>query len=359
MAAVVIQAARSGLGIFNLIETKVRIQMDNPVLVEVLRGAVVESRHRGAVSVVDGDGKPVLTIGDVERPMFPRSAIKAMQAMPLVESGAADDLMFGNKELALACASHNGEEGHVETARTMLARAGITEDAFECGAHWPFDQPILIDFVEHGHKPLAVHNNCSGKHAGFLCFACHEGIDTNGYVALGHKVQDAVRDAMESITGAAHSVDMCGTDGCSIPTYAIPLDKMAHGFAKMATGNGLGPERAKAARRLIEACMAEPWHTAGTGRACTQIMQAAPGRVFAKVGAEGVYAAAIPELGLGIALKCDDGSERGAVAMVNSVLARLFGKDEASELYRTAANKGFRNWNKIEVGKFRPSGPLA
>ena len=333
--------------------------MSNPVLIEVLRGAVVESRHRGAVSVVDGDGKSVLSIGDTGQPVFPRSAIKAIQALPLVESGAADDLMFGNRELALACASHSGEDGHVETARTMLARAGLTEEAYECGAHWPFYQSQLIDFVEHGKKPLPVHNNCSGKHAGFLCFACHEGMETEGYVALGHKVQDAVRDAMEGVTGAAHSVDQCGTDGCSIPTYAIPLNNLAHGFAKMGTGNGLGPSRAKAARQLIEACMAEPWHVAGTGRACTEIMQVAPGRVFAKYGAEAVYTAAIPELGLGIALKCDDGSERGAVAMVNAVLAKLFGKDSAAETYRAAANKGFSNWNKIEVGLFRPAGELA
>lgn len=333
--------------------------MDNPVLIEVLRGAVVESRHRGAVSVVDDDGKPVLTIGDTDAPVFPRSAIKAIQALPLVESGAADAYMFGNRELALACASHSGEDGHVETARTMLARAGLTENAYECGAHWPFDQPVLIGFAESHKKPLPVHNNCSGKHAGFLCFACHEGIDIPGYVALGHKVQDAVRDAMESVTVAAHSIDQCGTDGCSIPTYAIPLQNLAHGFAKMATGNGLGKERAKAAKQLVDACMAEPWHVAGTGRACTEIMQAAPGRVFAKYGAEAVYTAAIPEFGLGIALKCDDGSERGAVAMVNAVLAKLFGKDEAAETYRAAANKGFRNWNKIEVGRFRTVGDLA
>jgi L-asparaginase II len=333
--------------------------MDNPVLIEVLRGAIVESRHRGAVSVVDGDGKLVLTIGDVEFPVFPRSAIKAMQALPLVESGAADAYGFGNRQLALACASHSGEDGHVETARTMLARAGISEDAYECGVHWPFYQSTLIEFASQGKKPLPVHNNCSGKHAGFLCFACHEGIDTDGYVAEDHKVQDAVREAMESVTGAVHAVDQCGIDGCSIPTYAIPLKNLAHGFAKMATGTSLGPERAKASRRLIEACMAEPWHVAGTGRACTEIMQAAPGRVFAKYGAEGVYALAIPEQGLGIAIKCDDGAERGVIALANAVLAKLFGKDEVAHHYGAAANKAFSNWNKIEVGRFRVIGALA
>ncbi len=333
--------------------------MDNPVLIEVLRGTVVESAHRGAVSVVDGDGKPLLTLGDVARPVFPRSAIKAIQALPLVESGAADAYMFGNRELALACASHSGEEGHVETARTMLARAGITEEAYECGAHWPFYQSTLIDFASQGKKPLPVHNNCSGKHAGFLCFACHEDIDTQGYVAAGHKVQDAVRDAMQSVTGAIHATAQCGTDGCSIPTYAIPLHDLAHGFAKMATGKGLGKERAAAARRLIQACMAEPWHVAGTNRACTEIMQIAPGRVFAKYGAEGVYALSLPEQGLGIAIKCDDGAERGVIAMANAVLAKLFGNDDAAEPYRMAANKSFSNWNRIEVGKMRPAPALA
>jgi L-asparaginase II len=332
--------------------------MENPVLIEVLRGPVVESRHRGAVAVVDGEGGLVMQIGDIERPTFPRSAVKAIQALPLIESGAADAFLFGNKELALACASHSAEEGHVETARTMLARAGITEEAYECGVHWPFDLPIAIDFASNNVKPLQVHNNCSGKHAGFLCYACHEGIDITGYVGKDHRVQAHVKDVMESVTGAPHAVDQCGTDGCSIPTYAIPLKNLAHGFAKMTTGIGLEKQRASAAKRLMDACMAEPWHVAGTGKPCTKIMEIAPGKVFAKIGAEGVYCAAIPELGYGIALKCDDGSERGAVGMINAVLAKLLQKQDVGEAYRAAANKNFRNWNKIEIGKFRPADAL-
>lgn len=333
--------------------------MENPVLVEVFRGPVVESRHRGAVAVVDGDGAIFMQIGDIDVPIFPRSAIKAIQALPLVESGAANAFLFGNKELALACASHSAESGHVETARTMLARAGISEDAYECGVHWPFEQAGTINFATNGIKPLQVHNNCSGKHAGFLCYACHEAIDIKGYTGKDHRVQAHIKDVMASVTGAIHADDQCGIDGCSIPTYAIPLRALAHGFAKMATGVGLEKQRASAAKRLIDACIAEPWHVAGTGRACTKIMETAPGRVFAKIGAEGVYCAAIPDMGLGIALKCDDGSERGAVAIVNAVLAKLLQKHDVSEEYRSAANKTFRNWNKIEIGHFSPSGPLA
>lgn len=333
--------------------------MENPVLIEVLRGPVVESRHRGAVAVVDGDGAIVMQIGNIAMPIYPRSAIKAIQALPLVESGAADAFLFGNKELALACASHSAEQGHVETARTMLARAGISEDDYECGVHWPFEQSGVIDFASHGVKPLQVHNNCSGKHAGFLCYACHEAIDIKGYVRKDHRVQAHIRDVMASVTGAIHADDQCGTDGCSIPTYAIPLKELAHGFAKMTTGVGLEKQRASAAKRLMEACMNEPWHVAGTGRACTKIMEVAPGEVFVKIGAEGVYCAAIPDLGVGIALKCDDGSERGAVAIVNAVLAKLLHKQEVGDVYRRLANKTFRNWNKIEIGRFQSTNAIA
>jgi L-asparaginase II len=328
--------------------------MSNPVLVEILRGGVVESRHRGSVSVVDGDGRVVLGVGDVARPVFPRSAIKLLQALPLIESGAADALGFGDRELSLACASHNGEPEHVALAQSMLARAGASEATLECGAHWPYDQPVAIALAQAGGRPGPCHNNCSGKHAGFVCTAMHLGDDPKGYVKAGHPVQNRVRDAMAEVTGAAHAVEACGTDGCSIPTYAIPLDAMARGFAKAATGRGLDAGRARAAWRLMEACMAEPFFMAGTGRFCTRIMQAVPGRVFAKVGAEGVYCAAIPELGLGIALKIDDGASRAADIAVAGVIAHLArAVPDIAEPVAALARKSDRNWNGITVGEQR------
>ncbi|WP_292578000.1 asparaginase, partial [Mesorhizobium sp.] len=226
--------------------------MSNPVLVEVTRGAVVESRHRGAVSVFDADGKAVWEIGDTDRPVFPRSAVKAIQALPLVESGAADAYGFGNRELALACASHSGEPAHVELARAMLARAGLDKTALECGAHWPNHEATLA-LARAGDVPSALHNNCSGKHAGFLCTCVHSGIAHQGYVKEGHAQQEMVRDAMQSVTGAAHNTGNSAIDGCSIPTYAVPLKNFAQGFARMATGRGFSPERAKAAKRLLSA----------------------------------------------------------------------------------------------------------
>jgi L-asparaginase II len=333
--------------------------MTNPVLIDVLRGTVVESAHRGAVAAFDGDGKAVWEIGDTQRPVFPRSAVKAIQALPFVESGAADAYGFGDKELALACASHSGEPVHAELARTMLAKAGLDESALECGAHWPMDHDATVALARAGGVPSALHNNCSGKHAGFICTCCHTGIDHRGYVSAGHALQEMVRDAMEAVTGAAHDADHRGTDGCSIPTYAVPLRNFAIGFAKMASGRGLGPQRAKAAERLLRACMAESVLVSGTGRADAKLMQAAPGRIFVKVGAEGVYCAALPELGFGIALKCDDGAGRAAEAMIAAVLAKLLRSDEAlsAELARQA-RPAIRSRIGVEVGALRPTEAL-
>src|SRR5256714_2793661 len=236
--------------------------MRNPVLVEVMRGALTESRHRGAVAVVDADGATVLALGDVAQPVYPRSAVKPLQALPLIESGAADRYGFGDEELALACASHGGEPAHVEVASRMLARAGLDAAALECGAHWPLYQPASQALARSGAAPSALHNNCSGKHAGFLCVACAAGVDHHGYVAADHFVQREVRAALESLTGAGLTADVCGIDGCSIPTWGLPLTQLAHAFAKFGTGNGLAPGRARAAARLRAACAAQPYYVA-------------------------------------------------------------------------------------------------
>lgn len=328
--------------------------MSNPVTVEVTRGLLVESRHRGTIVVVDGDGGVVFSRGDVDAGVFPRSACKAMQALPLVESGAADAYGFGDKELALACSSHNGEDEHVALAASMLARAGRDVETLECGAHWSSNQKTLIHQARTLDRPTALHNNCSGKHSGFVCACCHQDIDPKGYVGYDHPLQQQIRETMQDLTGAALGIDNCGTDGCSIPTYAVPLRGLAHGFAKMATGQGLGPLRAKASLRLIEACMAEPFYVAGSGRACTELMQIAPGKIFCKTGAEGVFCAAIPEQGIAIAVKCDDGTGRAAEAMIAATLARFFEKhgDVHGALTRMAT-KSMHNWNGIHVGDVR------
>jgi len=327
--------------------------MTDPILAEVLRGGHVESRHAGAIAVCDADGALFLSRGDVSRPVFPRSAVKAIQALPFVESGAADAFGFGRRELAIACASHNGEPAHANLARSMLAAAGLDPDALECGAHWPSRQETTVALAASGAKPSALHNNCSGKHAGFICACRHIGLDHRGYVGIGHDYQRLIAATMEEVTGAAHRPENSGTDGCSIPTYAVPLASLATGFARMGTGQGLAPSRAAAARRLFDACIAEPFYIAGTGRADTDMMAAGEGRVFVKVGAEGVYCGAVPELGLGFALKIDDGAGRAAEAACAALLARLLGNDPLSETFAGKASVTMRNWNGIEVGEVR------
>ena len=328
--------------------------MENPVTVEVTRGKLVESRHRGMAVVVDGDGAILYSAGDVDAVTFPRSACKAMQALPLVESGAADAYGFGMKELALSCSSHSGEDEHVALAASMLKAAGRDESVLECGAHWSFEQPVLIHQARTLEKPTALHNNCSGKHSGFVCACCHSGEDPRGYAGYDHPLQAEIRGIMESLTGTPLGRDNCGTDGCSIPTYAVPLVALARGFGKMATGKGLEPVRAAASKRLIEACMAEPFYVAGTKRFCTRLMQVAPGRIFAKTGAEGVFCALLPEKGLSFAVKCEDGTSRAAESMIAALLARHFDKDTAEHAALMAmANHAMRNWIGLHVGDVR------
>ena len=333
--------------------------MDNPVLAEVTRGSTVESRHRGAAIVVDADGAVVLSLGDVERPVFPRSAVKALQALPLLESGAADRYGLTPAEIALAVSSHSGEERHAETSLAMLRKAGRDAGCLECGAHWPMGEAAARALAKAGREPSALNNNCSGKHAGFVCLSCGLDEDPAGYVKAGHKVQQAVRAALEAVTGAPHKAELSGTDGCSIPTYAVPLKALALGFARFGTGNGLGPKRAEAARRIREAVAANPFMVAGTGRFDTRFMEVFGARAFIKTGAEGVYCGTLPELGYGIALKCDDGAGRATeiamAALVERFLPRREGDEAAFAPFRETVMK---NWNGIEVGRVRAAEAL-
>ena len=333
--------------------------MTNPVLVEVTRGPLVESRHRGAIAVIDATGRAVVSLGDVAAPVFPRSAVKAIQALPLVESGAADALGFGNAELALAAASRSGEPRHVETAEAMLAAVGRSPADLECGSHMPMSSVAERALIRAGHPAGPQHNNCSGKHAGFICTACHLGLDPRGYVEPDHPVQREVTAVLSALTETRLDATNRGIDGCSIPAHAIPLDRLARAFARMATGEGLGPARAAAARRIIDACMAEPFMVAGSGRFCSGIMPLFPGRLMAKVGAEGVYCAALPDLGLGVALKIDDGAARAAEVAMAAVAAAVLVPDgsvpAAVEALRTPP---LRNRRGIVVGVVRPADAL-
>ncbi|HEX7384568.1 MAG TPA: asparaginase [Burkholderiaceae bacterium] len=339
----------------------------NPVLVEVLRGAQVESAHTGALAVLDADGAVVAALGDIDRPVFPRSAVKLLQALPLVESGAADRLGLGDDALALACASHAGEPAHARAVAATLAHAGLDADALECGAHWPYHEPSARALAAAGARPSALHNNCSGKHAGFLCLACElahaSGAEprafARGYVRAEHPVMREVTAALGAVAGCDLAHAPRGTDGCSIPTYAIPLRALALGFARVATGHGVAPARAQAMRRLRAAVAARPFMVGGSTRFDTRVMQRLGERACVKAGAEGMHCAALPGRGLGVAIKIDDGQGRAAeVAMAAVLQALLRPEGDDAAWLRGLAEPRLVNWNGIEVGALRTGAAL-
>lgn len=327
----------------------------NPVFVEATRGGIVESQHRGAFAVVNVDGTLVASAGDIEAAVFPRSAIKAFQALPVVESGAADRFGFTPEEIALCCASHGGEARHTETAARMLSKVGVEADQLECGGHWPTHQQTTNCMLASGERFGQIHNNCSGKHAGMLALSAQLGADPAGYTGLDHPVQQTIRETMEVLCEVDLSDAPVGFDGCSVPTWAYPLKNMALGFANL----GAGQERREAADRIIAAVREHPFMVAGTGRACTALMEAVP-RVFVKIGAEGVYCACVPHAGLGIALKCESGSSDAAEIAIAGVLAALpcWTPEEQQALSGMTA-KPLHNRREIEVGALRQSLVLA
>lgn len=333
--------------------------MANPKLVEVTRGNAVESVHRGAIIAVDTDGATVFAFGDGDAAIYPRSSIKALQALPLVESGAADAFGFTDAELALACSSHLGEATHVATARAMLKKAGLDEAALECGPQWPAREADWSAMVRDNHLPKSIQNNCSGKHAGMLALARHLGAPTLGYSKPNHTVQAVVRSAMEEMTGESYAAAPCGTDGCSIPTYAVRLRALAAAFARFGTGTGLTPDRANAAKRLVEACFAHPEMVGGTGDFCTEVMSLLPGLAFVKTGAEGVFCATFPSKGVGVALKCDDGATRASEAMMAAIILHILAdtlSDEQVAHLRAIGCPPIRDRKGTPVGAIRWSG---
>lgn len=303
----------------------------NPVFVEVTRGDMVESRHRGAAAVVGADGSVVHAWGDVERPVYSRSAIKPLQALPLVETGAAEAFAVSDAEIALACGSHGGAPEHVRPVAAWLERIGLAPADLECGTHPPTDHAAAGALVRAGEEPSPLHNNCSGKHAGFLTTAVHLGEATAGYVGPDHPVQKRVESVLADLGGVALEGAARGTDGCGIPVIAMPLTAIARAMARLADPRGLAPARAAAVRRIVAAMTGHPGLVAGRERFDTVAIAAGRGAFVVKIGAEGVYAAAVPASGLGVALKIDDGARRAAETAITVLLRHLGALDAKAQ----------------------------
>ncbi len=289
-------------------------------MVELWRGGLLESTHRGHAVICDAAGEVVESWGDPGRVIFPRSSCKMIQALPLVESGAADAVGLTPAHLAFACASHQGQALHVEMAGKWLADLGLGESDLRCGAHEPYDKTERDRLIRAYESPCQLHNNCSGKHSGFLTVMRHLKAGPE-YVELDHPLQVAIKAATEEVTGEAAAG--YGIDGCSAPNFAMSMAGLARGMAAFAAAREDGSARARAMHRLSHAMATHPELVAGDGRACTELMQAMGGRVAIKTGAEAVFVAIVPEKKLGIAVKIEDGNARASEAVIVSLLARI------------------------------------
>lgn len=340
-------------------------------LVEVTRGPLVESRHDGASVVTDAAGQVVAAWGDFEQKVYPRSAIKALQALPIVETGAADAYGIGSEELALACGSHSGEAMHITRVAAWLDRIGCTVGDLLSGPQWPLSEPARHGMIAAGEEPTALHNNCSGKHAGMLATAKHRseplsGKPLSGYADIAHPVQQRILSVLEDMTGEDLSTSPIGIDGCLVPTVAISLKGLAVAMARMASpGTVPSPDDLPApcidaVERIKAAWSGHPELMSGTGRFDAAINRALEGRGMVKSGAEGVFCACLPELKLGLALKVADGANRAAEVATAAILHRL-------GLLTSQDMKDLSAWTRpvltnragVAIGEVRPHANLA
>ncbi len=318
-------------------------------MIELWRGGLCESVHAGH-AVVWGPGGPEMVWGEAATVIFPRSSCKMIQALPLLESGAADAAGLGARNLALACASHSGGQMHTEAVADWLAGLGLGEADLRCGAHMPRDTAAFEHLTCSHTPPCQLHNNCSGKHAGFLTLNRHlrTGAD---YVEIDHPVQLAVRAAFEEVTG--ETVAGWGIDGCSAPNFACSLAGLARAMQFFATANPEGPRREMAAARLARAMMAYPEMVAGEGRACTALMRAMGGKVAVKTGAEAVFVAILPEQKRGIALKIVDGATRASEAAITALLVHLGALEAGHPVVQSLIPPRQTNWRGLTTGAMR------
>lgn len=315
------------------------------------RGDHLENVHGGHAVIVGADGGIEQAWGDPETVIFPRSACKMLQALPLVESGAAEALGLTDRHLALACASHRGAAIHVDAVRNWLAAMNLTMDALICGPHEPPDLAERDALIRAGQAPCRLHNNCSGKHTGFLTLAGHLGAGSD-YVDPAHPVQRAVRAATEDLAGETSPT--FGIDGCSAPNFALTLQGLARAMAFYATAQDRGDSRSRAAARLALAMRTHPEMVAGDGGCCTDLMRAMVGTVAVKYGADGVYVAILPAQRRAIALKIADGSARAAESVMTSLLVRCGALDPAHPVALTRGAPAIQNAAGLTVGQVRP-----
>jgi len=320
----------------------------NPVLVETTRGPLIENRHRAAAAICDATGKVIEAWGDVEAAILPRSSIKMIQALPLVESGAADAAGLRPEQLALACASHQGASIHTKGVEAWLGALGLTSDHLLCGPQPPRDPSVKAK----DRTATRILNNCSGKHTGFLTFASHIGADLSQYLEPDAPVQKAVADAFADVTKSDQPMPF-GIDGCSAPNYAASISAIATAMACFAAPECLGETRGRAAGRLVEAMGAHPVMVSGEGRACLDLTMATGRRAVVKTGADGVFTGIFPAQGLGFCLKIDDGNTAAAESLCAALLVQIGALEAGHKTARHYLGTKIKSWNGDVVGSRR------
>lgn len=296
----------------------------NPILVESYRGGITESFHRGVICVVDDSGKIIYSIGDTSQICYPRSALKYLQHIPLIVQGITDYFQISEQELALMCGSHNGEDMHINTVRTLLHKIGCSENELQCGAQNPTRKSDWIQLIKLGDFAKAVHNNCSGKHAGFLAFNAFHQLTTHEYLSPQFILQEQIKQTIARFAQLdPHSLYL-GIDGCSAPTYALSVYHQALMYKNLVSPHANIPiEEQNAAKRIVQAVAAFPEMIAGTKRYCTDLMRVTKGRIIGKTGADGVYCLSIPDKKWGISIKVDDGKMGPQYQIAQALLTQL------------------------------------
>ncbi len=316
-------------------------------MVEVWRGGLLEGTHSGHAVICDEAGEIVEAWGNPDAVIFPRSSCKMIQALPLIESGAADAAGLTDRQLALSCASHQGAAIHTEAVTQWLTDLGLSEGDLRCGSHEPYDIDARNGLIRAYDAPCQIHNNCSGKHSGFLTLNRHLRAGSE-YVEVDHPVQRAVRAATEEVSG--ETAAGYGIDGCSAPNFATSIKGLARAMSAFSVASETGDARQKAMYRLTRAMATYPEMVAGEGRSCTELMRAMNGRVAMKTGAEAVFVAIVPEKKRGIAVKITDGGTRASEAVIAALLVRMGVLDADHPATKKRLNAVQKNWRGFETG---------
>lgn len=324
-------------------------------MVEVWRGALLESSHSGHAVVCDSAGRIVASWGDPAAAIYPRSSCKMIQALPLITSGAADRYGLTTEQLALACASHNGAAIHTDRVEKWLDQLGLAESDFRCGPQDPADTEAHEALIRAGRKPCQIHNNCSGKHSGFLTLNQYMGGGPE-YTEVDHPVQQAALAAFEETTGEGSPG--YGIDGCSAPNFATSVHGLARAMAWFASASARSDRASLAAARLTQAMMTHPELVAGEGRSCTRLMRELKGKAAVKTGAEGVFTAILPERQLGIALKISDGATRASECVLVALLIGLGMLDRDNPVARDYSDARITSRRGLDAGMIRPAAGL-